>query len=433
MPSPFPRLSPIFSSLVAAAALAACTSQPVDDDPFAGISRDEARALGGKVDGTDICDVNGWYGDGICDDFCARHDSDCACAGEGCSLEVEFLGVGGFMLRYGGDAILTAPLYTNPNLLDSTLGEAHADPALIDELSARTSFDDVRAILVGHAHYDHLLDVPYVWPKTPNAQIIGNRTMTHILAAYAPDRPDRCASTPPQDVQIPRERVLQLNDPLGVLGRDYVDYRMCPELDPEGDGSPGEWVHVEGSNVRIRALCSRHPAQFAFYHFGEGAIGADLCEPPPSAGDWLEGLTLAYLIDFLDPETGQPIHRIYYQDAPTNGPTGHVAPELLAEKDVDVAILCVGTFAQVRDQPGEILRAIHPRYTIGGHWEDFFRTQEEEIRPVPFHDVNLYESRAASAITEDGRTMPDVMVDGALQSAREWLPKPGTVFQFPAE
>ncbi len=37
----------------------------------------ETQAEGGKSDGFDLCRVAGWYGDGVCDRFCASFDQDC--------------------------------------------------------------------------------------------------------------------------------------------------------------------------------------------------------------------------------------------------------------------------------------------------------------------------------------------------------------------
>ncbi len=41
------------------------------------MTKDEARDLGKADWGYDVCDSMGWYGDGECDDFCPRTDSDC--------------------------------------------------------------------------------------------------------------------------------------------------------------------------------------------------------------------------------------------------------------------------------------------------------------------------------------------------------------------
>ncbi len=43
-----------------------------------GYTKDEARALGGvDDDGNDICALEGWYGDSVCDTFCVEQDPDC--------------------------------------------------------------------------------------------------------------------------------------------------------------------------------------------------------------------------------------------------------------------------------------------------------------------------------------------------------------------
>ena len=57
--------------------LAACGTggedEPTSDQP----TKDDVRNLGGKSDHIDWCEQLGWYGDGICDDFCAEPDPDC--------------------------------------------------------------------------------------------------------------------------------------------------------------------------------------------------------------------------------------------------------------------------------------------------------------------------------------------------------------------
>ncbi len=60
----------------------ACTSgTETTSDEDTELTKDEARArLAGKADdglSFDICDRSGWYGDGVCDDFCDMPDPDC--------------------------------------------------------------------------------------------------------------------------------------------------------------------------------------------------------------------------------------------------------------------------------------------------------------------------------------------------------------------
>jgi len=60
------------SSLVTVAACQAGTNP--GDAP----SKDDVRAMGKADSGHDFCEELGWYGDGICDDFCLQLDPDCA-------------------------------------------------------------------------------------------------------------------------------------------------------------------------------------------------------------------------------------------------------------------------------------------------------------------------------------------------------------------
>lgn len=55
---------------------AGCVADVPPEGPF---TKEQARALDGSSDmGADICDLEGWYGDLECDDFCLEPDPDCA-------------------------------------------------------------------------------------------------------------------------------------------------------------------------------------------------------------------------------------------------------------------------------------------------------------------------------------------------------------------
>jgi L-ascorbate metabolism protein UlaG (beta-lactamase superfamily) len=328
---------------------------------------------------------------------------------EGEPLEVVFLGVGGVAVRHAGEVWMTAPFYTNPGLVEATFGEVASDPELVDASLPLDWVGAARAIFVGHGHYDHLMDVPHAWTKTDDARIYGNRSMAWLLAG-APE--------------VPAERVVVLNDPK----MPWVDRRMCDGPDPctgVPADHPGEWVAVPGLALRVRALCSAHPPQFlGVVHFGEGCMAAPVDAPPLAAADWLEGATLAYLVDVLDPATGAPLFRIYYQDAPTDAPVGHPHPDLLAEKRVDLAILNVGAFTAVADHPEAIIEATDPRYVIGIHWENFFAPGS--VDPIPFQaDPAEFDARALTAIPDEPQ--PPLVVDGRSQEVRYVRPLPGTV------
>ena len=307
-------------------------------------------------------------------------------------LEIHAFGVQGFLLRHGDDVVMTAPLFTRQSAIEVTFNVSlSADTAAIDAGLADEPLADVRAIISGHAHYDHFMDVPYILTKAPSATAYTNLTGRHMLAALAPDRPT-CANAPASPT-LPRDRVIAMDDALA----SHVDYTNCPAQRPAGAPLEGSWLYVPNSNVRLMAFCSMHPAQVGPYHFGEGSIDQDQCELPRAAAGWLEGQTLAFVIDFLD-DAGTPAFRVFYQDAPTNPPIGNVPPALLGDKQVDVALLCVGSADSVDDHPTTILSNVQPRFALSGHWEDFFQAANATPQPIPLLNLDGYLQRAEAAL-----------------------------------
>src|SRR5689334_17664342 len=64
-----------FSSiLILSLAIPACSTGPDSGSP----TKDDVRDQGKADSGVDWCQELGWYGDGVCDDFCVQLDSDCA-------------------------------------------------------------------------------------------------------------------------------------------------------------------------------------------------------------------------------------------------------------------------------------------------------------------------------------------------------------------
>jgi hypothetical protein len=345
-------------------------------------------------------------------------------ASSSANLRVSYLGVSGFLLEYGADAVLTAPLYTRPSWLQVTASSIGSDPRAIDA-NLPPGARNARAILSGHAHYDHLLDVPNLMARAPGSVLLANRSARNILAAHAPDRGPRCAATPPAFPPIARSRVLALDD----HGRSVVDYSLCPSRRPPGAPITGSWVPVLGSNIRVMALCSDHPDQLGPMHYAPGGVEVEQCAPPARAAEWLEGTTLAFLVDFVDPATGAPVYRVYFQDAPTSAPVGLVPEALLREKRIDVALLCVGAYERVAAAPTTTLLGLAPRYAIGGHWEDFSRGANEPPLALPLLDLAGWVARARQAMPRQSE--PRAMLqNGGVAPERFAVPRAGEWFEI---
>jgi hypothetical protein len=334
-------------------------------------------------------------------------------------LEVESFGVQGFLVSYGGEAVMTAPMFTRQSAFQIALNTPLSadEPAIASEF-AGTTLANVRAIVSGHAHFDHLIDVPHTLALAPDATLYANRSAAHILAALAPDRAASCTSPAPSAV-LARTRVVALDDPTN----SRVDYTNCPAQQPAGAPLEGSWLTVPGSHIRLMAVCTTHPPQVGAIHFGEGSVDVDLCDLPVAASGWLEGQTLSYVIDFLD-ELGAPVFRIYYQDAPATRPIGELPPAILAERRVDLAILCVGTNDAVTNQPTDIIANLNPRYVFSGHWEDFFIPRDRPPHNIFLLNVSGYVARAEAALSVPA-DLP-LLIDGATVDTRHVLVTPGS-------
>jgi len=309
------------------------------------------------------------------------------CAGGSEEITLQYLGVGGWLIRFGGSALLTAPFFSHPSLWEVGLGRIETDTARVD--AGLPPVSDVQAVLVGHAHYDHLLDVPYVLRRhAPQAVVYGSQTAVHLLAG---------------DPQL---------DPLRLR---EVESRA-------GDGSKlGEWVVLPGGRIRFLPLLSGHAPHLFGIHLFEGELREPAERLPSRAWGWVEGQNLAYLIDFLDPD-GRVIFRLHYQDAASTPPQGYPPPlELLEEgRGVDLAIVCPPGFEQVEGYPEGLLSRLSPRWVLLGHWEDFFRPGTDPPRPVPTLDLPRFQARVKAGLPEGGRSvLPSVGVTYRILAEEE--------------
>jgi len=277
-------------------------------------------------------------------------------------LQIVYLGASGLSLRHGDDHIFTAPFFSNPSLWQLAFSRIKASPerfpAYMDDLASNAS-----AILVGHAHYDHLMDVPLVARRMPaTARIYGSRTTAHILAAAKL-----------------RQRIEVLNDKAGDASR------------------AGEWISIPNTSIRFMPLLSGHAPHLGGIRLYDGEYRKDRRKLPRWPEDWRIGQPLSFVIDFLDPVARTIRFRVFYQDAATEAPEGF-PPPMRDGRAFDLAVICVASFDEVDDHPEALLARLRPRAVLLVHWEDFFQSQSEPIEPVPGTDVDEFLERFEAAI-----------------------------------
>ncbi len=104
-------------------------------------------------------------------------------------LELQWLGTAGFRLTYQGQHLLIDPYMTRLPLADML--RRRVVPASAQRLRV---LPDPAAILVGHTHFDHALDVPALAARA-GCKAYGSASLAHLFALHG--RPDLAVSVTP--------------------------------------------------------------------------------------------------------------------------------------------------------------------------------------------------------------------------------------------
>lgn len=278
-------------------------------------------------------------------------------------LAITYFSVGCTKIRLGNRSILTDPFFSHLSALQVAFGEINSDPEQYTPYL--NQIDGVDAVLVGHSHYDHTLDLPVVAPRlASHAKIFGSQTLKHTYAASTLPRP-----------------IVPVNALLATPNRH------------------GKWCFIPEQHIRILPIQSGHPNQYLFVHLYTEKRTTDRVTPPSRSDDYQEGITIAYLIDFLDPQTGEIQARVYVQTSSTGFPTGSFPKDILEEHPVQVAILGMDCANIKAKNKPSIIDFLNPRAVVFCHWEDFFRPKSKE--PKSIVRVDMHRLKEALPSTEE--------------------------------
>ena len=328
---------------------------------------------------------------------------------------MHYYGVGGWGIQWRGQFLLLAPYFTQHSI-PALLRRNSPNLAAIRKGTAGTPFDRTGLVLVGHGHVDHAADIPgYFDAGLPAGQagLIGNRTTVNMLnSLVSPDRGFRCAQSPVLDGEVMDECALE--------------------------------------GFRIRAIASDHAPNVKLFGsaflVSEGHLDLPQQELPRRPMDYLAGDTWAYLIDMLDQE-GNVAFRIHYMDAVAGAGQSSLPRNLIEQHSVDIHIACVPGFEYVDGYPEWAIENGRTRYTMLGHWEDFFGGDADEIKPVRFvlseRKLNAFKNRVETATAQQNlglsplnKSAVDCPADNEACGPRgdSWaMPVPGETFRFSAQ
>jgi len=232
-------------------------------------------------------------------------------------IRVTYLGVNGYQFEAAGHALLVDPYFSRLGAATFLLDRDVQPDAERIRAGMKAMRPRVDAVLVTHAHIDHLLDVPPIMRET-GARLIAGPTAVNQA----------------RSLDIPAGQCRAVSD---------GDVRRI-----------GPWT--------IRVYAAAHDRLF-----GEVPIRGSRPQPgaaPVKASDWVVGETLAFLIEAAG-------RRIYVA-------AGGLPDSPVPEVPVDLAILGVA-LPDSRRHFWAALRRLEPRYVLPSHQDDFFRPFDEDF------------------------------------------------------
>jgi L-ascorbate metabolism protein UlaG (beta-lactamase superfamily) len=229
------------------------------------------------------------------------------------AIRVTYLGVNGFQFENGNHVLFVDPYFTRVDLGAVVFNRAIDSNAKRVEDGIRHVHTPADAVLVTHAHFDHLLDVPSIMRQT-HARLLAGPTAVNLVESFG------IPSNQCEIVESPTKRTI------------------------------GPW--------NIRVFAATHDRIIGNSPPFPGIVTTPT-RRPTKLSDWKLGEPLAFVIEAAG-------KRIYID---SGGVPGY--PPDVAIGHVDLAILGVALPDSRRRFPRAVLR-LQPRYILPSHQDDFF-------------------------------------------------------------
>jgi L-ascorbate metabolism protein UlaG (beta-lactamase superfamily) len=237
-------------------------------------------------------------------------------------LEVEWLGVSGYRLTYGGQTLFVDPYLSRVPFRDLVLRrQALPDPAALDRFAGAPG--ETVGVLVGHTHFDHAVDAPAIVRRT-GCKAYGSRSLLNLMALH------------------------------GLTGRaiEVEPYRTY-ELGPfEVSFTPS--IHSK----LLLGLAVPYDGELSCDHLDSLSPGAYRCGQV-----WGISIAVAGL-------------RFYHQGS------ANLLDEAIREEDIDVFLAGVAGRSFTADYWQRILPRLNPRAVVPTHYDNFFRPLGQRLEFV---------------------------------------------------
>ncbi|MBK6579355.1 MAG: MBL fold metallo-hydrolase [Sandaracinaceae bacterium] len=237
-------------------------------------------------------------------------------------IRVSWLGTAGFCIEHDGYTVLIDPYVTRASLLACARA-----PLVSDADAVRRFAPKADAIVTGHTHFDHVLDVPAIARHT-GAKVFGSRSCVHLCRIEG----------------LPEHQVMDVESRRGQPTKVEVgpfELRFIPS------------VHAAFMLGRIPmpgdiSDCDQIPLRTGHYRCG-AVFGVDI----RVAGKRLYHLGSADLLDAYP------------------------------ERDVDLLMMCVAGWTTTARFCPRVMGAIRPGAILLSHWDNFFAPMDAGAKALP--------------------------------------------------
>lgn len=225
--------------------------------------------------------------------------------GEG-ELSIRWFGTAAYRLEYAGRVLWIDPWFSRQGLRVLLTGVIEPVEAEIDAYMDRAD-----AIAVGHSHYDHAADLPYIAPKT-GAVVYGSDSTANLLRAHGTDERQIRIVTGGDSVEEGPFKIRFVPSAHGSLrGRIPSDFDIGPDLRPPLKAKEYGRGEVFGLLVEVDGYRIYHKGSAAIVEESEREVRADLL----LLGVSLRTDTRRFvhrMVEMVDPQILMPMHYDYF-------------------------------------------------------------------------------------------------------------------------
>jgi L-ascorbate metabolism protein UlaG (beta-lactamase superfamily) len=269
-------------------------------------------------------------------------------------VRVRWLGVAGFTLTSGDTTLAHDPFLSRPGAMRSLFKLYVPDEAVLGHFAGEESLAPelarAKLYLVGHSHYDHLGDVPWLAART-QGHVVGSATTAAIAQGYG--------------------------------------------LAPDETVVAGPGAVLEEGAFEVRVFASRH----AKVMFGRVPLEGEVTEPPETpihVASFVLGDARGYLV--TERASGVRIALVS---------SAAVDPEALAALGKELApvdALLAATMGREADYAGLLVKALRPRLVVPHHFDDFNTSIHDPTAGAPTDEEDLaaFEAELRAAAQAEG-------------------------------